>query len=376
MKKFLVQLIVFVSPIFIFLSVPTYILWQSKENFHNIDDVLISKDKYLIGYAYNENNYGFAKWTYLNKNENKNIWALGSSRVLQFRENMFETSFYNVGFTISSIKDFKPFIESIPSSKRAKYVIIALDQWMFNESYDDLNSVLPIEHWQNGFTYLPKLYPTYKIVYSNLLAGKYTFNSLNQDSNSYNKIGLNAQINNTGFRNDGSFFYGEQIVKLIAKDSTANDFNYSDTFDRIKHGDRRFQYCKFVNEKALVELNQLLKYCKEQKIFVVAFLPPFADKIYNKMNESGKYDYLKEIYNKVKPVFDNYNFEVYDFSKVSACNSNDSETIDGFHGGEITYQKLLISILESGSVLNRFSSVKRLKDDLLIKKNNYIIYNY
>jgi hypothetical protein len=375
MKRFLIQLIIFTSPLIIIFGLPTYILWQSKENFYKIDEILSSKEKYLIGYAYHENNYGFLKWTYLNSNEKKSLWALGSSRVLQFRENMFDTTFYNAGYTISSINDFKPFIKSIPNSKLPKYIIIGLDQWMFNESYDDLNSIPSTESWQNSFTFSPKLFPTYKNVYADLFAGKYTFSSLIQHSNSYNKIGLNAKMNNTGFRNDGSFYYGGQISKLIDKDTTANDFNYSNTFDRIKHGDRRFQYCKSVNEKAISELNDLLKYCKDQQINVIAFLPPFADKVYNKMNESGKYVNLKEIYSRVKPYFDKYNYEVYDFSKVSLCNSNDNETIDGFHGSEFTYQKLLISILDSGSILNQVTNVKRLKIDLVNKKNNYIIYD-
>ena len=59
MKRFLIQLIIFTSPLIIIFGLPTYILWQSKENFYKIDKILSSKEKYLIGYAYHENNYGF-----------------------------------------------------------------------------------------------------------------------------------------------------------------------------------------------------------------------------------------------------------------------------------------------------------------------------
>jgi hypothetical protein len=354
------------------------ILWQSKENFFQIDNVLTSSEKYLIGYAYNENNYLYMKWSYLNSNENKSVWALGSSRVVQFRRKMFDASFYNAGYTILSINDFRPFIKSLPDSKHPKYIIVGLDQWMFNASYDSLNSTPSTESWQNSFSFSPKLYKlftTYKIVYTDLFEGKYNFDSFLQHSNSLHYIGLNAIINKTGFRNDGSCFYGKQIVKLIDNDTTAFDFNYSDTFDRIKHGNRRFQYCKEVNERALTELNELLKYCKEKNINVIAFLPPFADKVFNKMCESDNYVYLNKIYNRIKPIFDKFNYEVYDFSKVSLCNSNDNEALDGIHGGELTYQKILISILDSGSILNKVTNVKRLRNDLTNKKNNYIIYD-
>lgn len=375
MKRFLNQLFIFTIPLIILGSLPTYILWQSKENFYTIEKILSSEEQYLIGYAYHENNYGFLKWTYLNSNKKKNVWALGSSRVLQFRENMFDSTFYNAGYTILSIADFKPFLKSLPSSKHPEYIIIGLDQWMFNESYDALNFDPLPESWKNSFTFSPKIFPTYKTIYADLFAGKYSFNALIESSNSYHKIGLNAKMKNTGFRNDGTMYYGDQIMKLMNKDPAANDFNYSNTLDRIKQGNRRFQYCKSVNEKALSKLNELLKYCKDQQINVIAFLPPFADKVYDKMQESGQYVYLKEIYHKIKPLFDKYNYEIYDFSKVSLCNSNDNETIDGFHGGEVTYQKLLISMLDSSSILSQVTSIKKLKNDLLKKKNNYIVYD-
>ena len=137
-----------------------------------------------------------------------------------------------------------------------------------------------------------------------------------------------------------------------------------------------FQHGKSINNRALKELNELLWYCKSNYIEVIAFLPPFADKVYNMMEESGNYHYMKEIYPKVLPIFKKYDYEVYDFSSVTFCNSNDDETIDGFHGGELTYQKLLINMLDSGSILNQVTTAERLKGDLLHKKSNFLIYSY
>lgn len=375
MKRFLIKALIFTTPLFIYLAIPSFILWQSEENFSRIDHVLSAKEPYLIGYVYNENNYGYIKWTNLHANEKKSIWALGSSRVLQFRNNMFDSSFYNAGSTISSINDFMPFIKSLPNAKHPKYLLMALDQWMFNEAYDSLNTTPTIESWQNSYSFFPTLLPTYKTVYTHLFDGKYNFANLMNHSKPRKKIGMNAIMNNTGFRNDGSFFYGEQIIKLISNDSTANDFEYSDTFDRIKKGNKRFQYGNVVNQKALAELNELLKYCKANQISVIAFLPPFADSVFNKMSSNNHYLYLKEIYSCAKPLFEKYHFEIYNFSSMSLCHSNDNETIDGFHGGEVTYQKLLINMLDYGSVLNQVTNVNRLKKDLANKKNNFTIYD-
>ena len=373
MRKFLIQLLIFTSPLTICLGYQSFILWRSKENFNTIDKLITGKEKYLIGYKH-EKNYHYVKWAYLNENEKKDIWALGSSRVLQFRDKMFDSSFYNVGYTIESINDFRTFLKSIPEAKHPKYIIIALDQWMFNLAWEKLTSKATVNSWQNSFSIFPSLtdiYPFYKDFYK----GKYPLKTLLRD-NPILKIGLNATFNNTGFRNDGSMYYGGQIAKLLTNDKRAADYKYSNTFERIKKGNRRFEYGKSVNEKALVELNELLKYCKEHQIEVVGFLPPFADMVFSKLIETNHYDYMKEIYSKVKPIFYNYKYEMYDFSRVSLCNSNDSETIDGFHGGELTYQKMLINMMDSGSILNRVTNIERLKSDLAKNKNNYIIYDY
>jgi hypothetical protein len=287
---------------------------------------------------------------------------------------MFDSSFYNAGYTISSIADFKPFIESLPQNKRPRYLVVGLDQWMFNASFDSLKTRPLPESWQKSFTFYPQIFPSYKTFYGDFFDHKFTFNGLLENSDSCKKIGLNAKMHNTGFRNDGSMYYGEQISKLILKDTTASDYNYSNTFDRIAKGERRFQYCKSVNENALTELDNFLGYCKHQNIIVIAFLPPYADRVYSKMMASGDYEYLRDIYSRIKPYFQKYNYEVYDFSKVSDFNSSDNETIDGFHGGELCYQKLLISMLDSGSKLNQVTNVGRLRMDVQNKKNNYAIY--
>ncbi len=375
MRRFLIQLGIFLSPFIVFFGMPTYILWSYKENFYEIDKILNSKENYLIGYAHNEINYHYLKWSNLNYNSRRTVWALGSSRVLSFREKMFDISFYNAGYTVESLNDFLPFLLSIPDSKYPEYIIIGLDQWMFNSKYDDLNSRPSIESWQNSFKFFPKIYPTYKLIYDELFAGKYTLGNFKNDT-SIHKIGLNAIFNNTGFKNDGSIFYGSQIRKLMHNDTTASDYKFSNTLDRIKNASGRFQYGQDINKKAILELDKILGYCNKHNIKVIAFLPPYSEKIFSYMVENdNNYEYLKEIYTEVKPFFEKYNFELYDFSNTISCNSSDDEMIDGFHGGELIYQKILISMLDSGSVLNKLTNVNRLKSDLLKRKNNYIIYD-
>ena len=92
------------------------------------------------------------------------------------------------------------------------------------------------------------------------------------------------------------------------------------------------------------------------------------------MKETDKYHYHEAIFPTLKPIFDNYGFELWDTSHLSTYDSNDKEVIDGFHGSEVAYLRLLIYILDKGSVLNNVTDIPTLKKDLNNRKNNLSVY--
>ena len=365
----------FSVPLIIVFLVPVFFLFMSGENYRSIDDIVKSKNDYLIGYAYNENNYKYLKQIELKSRQPQHIIALGSSRVLQYKANMFTKSFYNAGYTISSISDFLPFIKSNIEHKKPELLLISLDQWMFNENWDDLEDYnLSKKQWNSSFTHNASVKTIFN-VWSDLFSGKYGFEILSPNGqNNKVKVGLNAIVNNKGFRKDGSIYYGSQIQKLLSNDSTAIDFKYSNTFERINEGNRRFQHGVKVNDKALQVLSDLLMYCKSQDIYVVAILPPFANGVNKKMEVSGNFSYLDSIYNKSKEIFKTHGFELWDMSNLTIYNSNDNETIDGFHGSEVAYLKMLIYMIESGSKLTEITDIVKLKNDLKNRPNSYSVY--
>ncbi len=351
---------------------PVYLLLRTGESFKKIDDIIVNDEPFLIGYAFNEPNYKYLKWKTILSSPKFDVMALGSSRVLSFNSKMFDVSFYNAGYTISSINDFLPFLKSIPEEKYPNYLIIGLDQWMFNEAWDNLENTPPTDTWSGSFNLKPST-NTLINVWKDLLSNKYNFSHLKTNKR-VERIGINSVFNNSGFRNDGSFFYGGQIEKLLRNDETANDYNYANTLDRISKGDRLFQYGEQVNKMALLELESILEFCKSKHIKVVAFLPPFADKVNSELSRMGRYQYMDSIFINSQSLFSDNTAELYDYSKLISVGSDDSETIDGFHGGEATYQKMLIRMLEAGSDLNSVSNVDQLKYNLVNRITRFEVY--
>lgn len=372
LKRFTKKIIFFFIPIFIVLSPPLLILIGTGESPLDYKE-LNSRVKPIIGFAYNQKSYEYLKWSKINTSSKFEVISLGSSRVLQFRENMFNVPFYNAGYTISSITDFKPFLESISKEKYPKYLIIGLDQWMFNEKWDDLQGEKSKRGWSKSYEKYPSGRTIIR-VYWDLINGKYSFNIL-KDKGRWGKIGLDARLNGKGLRNDGSMLYGNIIEKLLSGDKDLEDYNYSNTFERIDNGNKRFEYADYVNVNAKIELDVFLDFCKKNSIEVVAFLPPFADKVIEKMKAKGKYGYVDKIYSEISPIFTKYDYEIFDFSSVSILGSNDMETLDGFHGGEVTYLKLLLKMVEGNSIIKNV--VKNdLKQDLMNTQNRYLVYEY
>lgn len=372
MKKFIYKILLFLIPITLLVLPPIIILKGTGENFTEINSLIKKNDKYLIGYAYNENNYGYLKWATLSNKPKYKIVALGSSRVLQFRENMFNVPFYNAGYTISKISDFRQFLMSIPKEKYPEYLIIGLDQWMFNHNWDNGSNLRNKDYWKKSFSKTPK-FNTYVSVYKNLITAKYGFDVIDNKSPEI-RIGLNSIVNNKGFRNDGSIYYGSQIHKLMNNDKSANDYKFNDTYNRIKNGNRRFEYGKNLSTTSTKELNEFLSFCKQNNIEVIGVIPPFSDAVYEKMQNSKNYDYLNNLSNELIPIFNKYEFEFYYYPAAKNCNSSDIQFIDGFHGGEVVYSNILIEMLKNNSILNKITTVKKLEQDIKNKKNRYIIY--
>jgi len=346
----------------------------SKEYYFNIDNIAVSNEKYLVGYAYSENIDRYLKYKTILTHDKYNIMAMGSSRVLQFRSEMFQKRFYNAGYTISLISDFAAFMKVIPKEKYPDYLIIGIDPWMFDENVNDLKTGRTPDYWTlNPTKNIKPKWEHLSNILTDIYKGKITFSNI-QTKHDFIPVGLNALINTDGIRNDGSRASGLKIPKLLNGDTSLTDYHFREIKNRINnevwpliHGDK-------INPKAVEILNDFLLFCKQNNIAVISILTPNADEIQNDLSATGKYKYLEKINPTIEPLFAKYKFDYFYFPSVKYCDSDDSETLDGMHGGEKTYLKMLIKMLKSGSVLNNVCNLDQLNEDLAHAKNPYIVY--
>ena len=134
MKKFIARVLIFLSPFIFIMGIMILILFRTGEFFTPLDKLILSNEDYIIGHHHHKN-YSPIVWKELTLNEKKHTWVLGTSRVMAFKKEMFETSFYNAsGLKLKTISDYLYFLKNIPKNKLPNLLILGLDQIMFQFS--------------------------------------------------------------------------------------------------------------------------------------------------------------------------------------------------------------------------------------------------
>ena len=177
-------------------------------------------------------------------------------------------------------------------------------------------------------------------------------------------IGLLASINGDGFRSDGSYQYGG-----IISNKTISDKNFEETHKRIANGGSRFEYASRVDQARLTKVLQLIELFRSKGIEVVVFAPPFAHEIYETMDNSLHHKkFLQDFRKSIKQVCKQEAVSFYDFSDITWYGSNDSETIDGFHGSETSYARLLLA-MKNDKILGSYINDKQVMEYLSVTNN-------
>ena len=175
---------------------------------------------------------------------------------------------------------------------------------------------------------------------------KWTFDSLKSFPGN---IGFNGCIKDTGFRMDGSYYYGDVYRHPEYQDNT-----FADTINRIQNGNSRFEWCDHVDPNTLEQLDTLLSYCKEYDIHIIGFLPPFAPLVYRAMEDSSNYGYLYEIEPSCRKLFEQYGFDLFDYMNPKQLPVTDDYFVDGFHGSDIVYGQIIKDIVKNSNVLSKY----------------------
>ncbi len=341
MKRFLSAIALFLLPILLVVALFARAIYASGEwrTEEEIAQRVAAGEPAFFGLAYRDNT---RYYKHLVANElGADLLVLGTSRSMQFHSEFFTNkSFYNAGGGAGYVNEFQYFLEQLDQDKLPQTLIMVMDQYFFNGSWVGTGSM------PDGFDY--GHYPfSWKTALSESMRGWASgkFSLLNALQTHPNVYGMAAVGRGSGFNADGSYCYG----RLLDHPEEGTDVGFHDTFDRITKGINRFEYGEYVYPTSTEVVQSLLAWCNDHNIQVVLIIPPYAPSVYERMAESGNYNYLDWIPKILTELCEPYGYEVYNFTYMP--NTQDNQYIDGYHGGDRVYATIAQTLGQQSTIL-------------------------
>ncbi len=374
MILFFKKITIFLIPLGLIFIFPATVLFLGRE-YYSIEDVIrvqAEKPETIFGFSYHD--FGTLYKESLIAKADPEIIGLGSSRVMQLRKEYFSKppTFINAGGGALGINGAEEFIQKLPADSKVNFIILGLDQEMFKVSQPSYSPAIP-KIGKNAIERLMNLLVTnWKKIYLDYFSGKFVFHKLWEQSTRTSNIGVNALVNQDGYRADGSYQY-RKIENDLYREIHLK-VGIDSVIQSIKKDRGSFYYGNTISQEALAALGTILKTATARGIYVVGFMPPYPHQIYQEMmNTDDVYQkIIATLPQEIHRVFASYDFNFYDFSNVKVLNASDSEFVDPIHGTDKMYLRIIISMAEQNEQLQQRLDLVELKKLLKSTDKDFI----
>ena len=284
------------------------------------------------------------------------VVALGSSRVMQFRGAYFRRPFLNVGGTAGNLPVLRSTLDAMLRLHRPEAVILGLDFWWFMPRWNpDPFKEEPPTSGSYGYN-LDSL----KKPWTWLLEGKISWRDLlgpvlprSLGGFRDDRYGIMAQQTDDGFGSDGSWYYTGEITGQ----KRPFDYRFEDTLKQVRYGIKAFapspplKDSRDVGGISTAHLDAFAEiYCrlKARGIATYVFIAPLSITALDALR-AGEEDYPHLF--RLRDALLARGIEVMDFTDPRTFAATDCEFVDGFHGGEVVYARILRDMADRWSSL-------------------------
>ena len=293
------------------------------------------------------------------------VVALGSSRVMQFRGAYFRRPFLNVGGTAGNLPVLRSTLDAMLRLHRPEAVILGLDVWWFMPRWNpDPFKEEPPTSGSYGYN-LDSL----KKPWTWLLEGKISWRDLlgpvlprSLGGFRDDRYGIMAQQTDDGFGSDGSWYYTGEITGQ----KRPFDYRFEDTLKQVRYGIKAFapspplKDSRDVGGISTAHLDAFAEiYCrlKARGIATYVFIAPLSITALDALRAREEdYPHLFRLRDALLA----RGIEVMDFTDPRTFAATDCEFVDGFHGGEVVYARILRDMADRWSSLLAYVDMDKL----------------
>lgn len=261
------------------------------------------------------------------------IAVLGSSRVMQIRGRYFRGRFVNLGGAAGSTVAISRVIDEMLKCHVPKLVIVGVDFWWFNYAYSKNKNTATVPAGAYSVTYDRLKMPFYWLAQGKV-DFKDVFYTFREQGRNESRLGVMATKLGDGFGPDGSYYY----TSVVTGARPTGAASFGEALSRVQEGRDRFEWGENISEEDVLRFTSALRRLEDAGSTVILFMPPLADPVYREVLTSGnRYAYLK----KLPLALQRSGLDVSNFTDSGELGGNDCEFVDGFHGGELTYVRIL-----------------------------------
>jgi hypothetical protein len=335
-RRFAARVLIFFAPLLLLMFGIELVLWRAGETWP-LERVIAAQEKNPHAFFSRDIiDHGTFRYKYLEiLRRHPQILVLGSSRVMQFRAEMFGAqsgAFYNAGGMIHSIEDLNNFLDRLPSDATPKVVILGIDFWWLNSNTKrtavDAFAVGVKEDgtydWQghaNAFSGYVRHPRTLGQLIRHTLEKKYNANA----------IGLQALLRGMGFRADGSKRFNLKIP--TTDEGWNNRFPSAKKIDRyIRNGEFPFAFTDGVSRPLLEQLRVAVLKLKARGVLIIAYNPPVIaewDRVAS--TAPGQKDFWREYHELLPHFFQSLDVPFFDVVTTQQFGLDDRYMRDRYH---------------------------------------------
>jgi len=284
------------------------------------------------------------------------IIVLGSSRVMQFRGKYFTKKFLNIGGTAGNLAVLRSTLDAMLKVHTPQAVILGLDFWWFTQKWEaDPFKEVPPTSGTYAYTF-----DVLKTPYEWLLDGKLTpgqFFAPLTGGFAKHLYGIMAQKTGDGFATDGSWYYTADVTGQ----QHPFDYQFQDTLKQVRYSIKAFAAAPEVSTAHVDALAEILCRLQSRGIRAYVFIPPLSQTVYDAMLEREKdYPHLFRLAESLAA----RGMDVQDYSNPQMLKATDCEFVDGFHGGDVTYARILRALADRYPSLVQHVDILKLDEDI------------
>lgn len=355
--RFAIRAAIFAAPLVAVVILFEWVLWRSGDTWpvSRVHAVQVEHRNavFMRGY-FDQSFHSYKLWPL--EHRKPRILALGSSRVMRFRSEMFGdelADFYNAGGLLQNVDDLHQVAKFLATGSPPKVVILGTDLWWFNAEVPSIDRVGPAldagwAGWQTHLAAMRALFKSPRVVFDDLGRAP-----VSRDPKA---IGLHARETGRGFRWDGSITIGHPIP-ATAEGWTFVDRETPPILRRIERGSHQFRRTNGASPERLARFDEALGILKEAGVLVVGYAPPLSAPVAERLeHDAGSATLWSEFHEKVPKLFESRGFPFFDISTTSTLGLDDRYLIDALHAGETFQLHVLSRMLRDERVQTRLPS--------------------